>query len=148
LASYGAGCTGPGGALTLGASNLPWTRNKTQNPGSTVFETVTSGMGPFSIGVGIVGLSQIAPGAFPLVNLTGTVPGPGAGCDLLASLDILTAVVPTAGVATMPLDLGDLALDPTLQDLPFYVQMADLDFSAGWIGTYTSNGLACKIGVL
>lgn len=148
VASYGAGCNGPGGTLTLSATNLPWTRNQTQNPGPTTFNTTTSGMGPFSIGVGVIGLTQIAPGALPLLALAGSIPGPGVGCDLLTSLDITTVVIPAGGVAAFPITFGDLAADPTLQDLPFYVQMADLDFSAGWVGTYTSNGLACKIGVL
>jgi hypothetical protein len=148
LSSYGTGCTGPGGPLVLSASNLPWTRNQTQNPGSSVFSTSTSGMGPLSIGMAIVGFTQIVPAAVPLISLAGVIPGPGVGCDLLTSLDIMSVVVPTAGVGAFPIDLGDLAVSPTLQDLHFYVQMAELDFSAGWIGTYSSNGLACKVGVL
>jgi hypothetical protein len=53
-----------------------------------------------------------------------------------------------AGTASWGLTLTDLALDPTLQDLQFYLQIADLEFSPGWVSTHTSNGLAMKIGVL
>lgn len=150
VSPYGTGCAGPGGTLTLTADNLPWTRNQSQNPGSSLFSTTTTGLGALSFGFAMVSLGQIAPGAFPInPNLVGILPGPGVGCDLLvASLDITAGLIPVAGAAAYSLDLGDLALDPTLQDLPFYMQMAELDFSAGWVGTYTSNGLACKIGVL
>jgi hypothetical protein len=148
-AAYGSGCTGPGGPLALGTSSLPWTRHQTQNPGPVDFTITASGFGPASLGLAMVSLGQVPPGAFPLSNLTGILPGPGAGCDLLiASLDITTGLLPVAGMADYTLGLGDLALDPTLQDLPFYLQIAELDFSAGWIGTYTTNGLACTIGVL
>jgi len=150
VSSYGTGCTGPGGTLSLTPDNLPWTRNQSQNPGSSLFSTTTLGLGPLSFGFAMVSLGQVAPGAFPInPNLIGILPGPGVGCDLLvASLDITAGLIPVAGAAAFSLDFGDLALDPTLQDLPFYLQVAELDFSAGWVGTYTTNGLAGKIGVL
>ena len=147
--AYGSGCTGPGGFLVYAPDNLPWTRNKTQNNGPTMFGMTVSGLGASSLGLGIVSFGQVPPGVFPLTNLTGILPNPGSGCDLLiASLDIMTTLVPSAGAATFSLDLGDLALDPTLQGLPFYSQVLELDFSAGWIGTFATNGLACTIGVL
>ncbi|HEX5051749.1 MAG TPA: kelch repeat-containing protein [Planctomycetota bacterium] len=146
---YGAGCSGPGGTLVLTADNLPWTRNQTENPGPVTFHTTTTGLGASSVGLAIVSLGQVAPGAFPLTNLTGVVPGPGAGCDLLvSSLDLTAVLIPSGGTATYSLGLGDLAVTPALQDLPLFVQVAELDLSAGWFGTYTSNGLDCKVGVL
>lgn len=148
---YGTGCTGPGGPLVYAANSLPWTRNQSQNPGPSTFSTTVTGIGPNSFAFLMLSLGQIAPGVFPInPNLVGLIPGPGLGCDLLiASLDYSEGLVPVAGSASWGLTLTDLAIDPTLQDLQFYLQMADLEFAGPtWLATHTSNGIAMKIGVL
>jgi hypothetical protein len=39
-----------------------------------------------------------------------------------------------------------IANNPALAGMVFYLQVAELDFSAGWVGTYTTNALRCTIG--
>jgi hypothetical protein len=138
--AYGTGCSGPGGTLSLTTVNLPWS--------GMTFEVAASGLGAASFGLVMLSLGQILPGAFPInPGLLGVVPGPGVGCDLLiASLDYNEGLVPVAGVATWSLPLAPIQLDPTLPGLTFYLQVADLDFSAGWVGTNTTNGLTCTVG--
>jgi len=93
-------------------------------------------------------MGQILPGVFPInPGLVGIVPGPGVGCDLLiASIDYSILSTPAAGVATWALPLAPVQIDPTLPGVTFYLQLADLDFSAGWIGTHLTNGLMCTAG--
>ena len=137
-AAYGATCSGPGGALSLVADNAPWTER--------TFQATATGFGPFSLGFAMVSLGQLNPGA-PLGVLP--LPGPGAGCELgVASLDITAGLIPVAGAAQFFLSLPSAQIDPTLPGLNFYLQVAELDFSAGWVGTYTTNSLACEIGAL
>jgi hypothetical protein len=138
IAPYGVGCTGPGGTLALVPDNLPWT--------GTTFSATATGLGPLSFGFAMVSLGQLFPGV-PLVALP--LPGPGVGCELyVASLDITAGLIPVAGAATYALALSSAAVDPTLPGLTFYLQVAELDFSAGWVGTYATNGLTCTIGGL
>jgi hypothetical protein len=141
-APYGTGCTGPGSQLTLTETTAPWTGRS--------FDVTASGFGAFSLGFAMVSLGQVAPGVFPInPNLIGILPGPGVGCDLLiASLDIPGGLIPVAGSATYSLPLSTAEVDPSLPGLVFYLQVAELDFSAGWIGTYTTNGLTCTVGAL
>lgn len=138
--TYGVGCAGPGGALQLQADALPWM--------STTFAATGTGFGAGSLGFAMMSLGQLLPGAFPLhPGLVGIVPGPGVGCDLLvASLGVSSALLPAAGTVHWSLPIGSLPANPTLPGRTFYLQVAELDLSAGWIGTYTTNGLACTIG--
>lgn len=140
--TYGAGCAGPGGLVTLTPNNLPWT--------TRTFEVRADNMGPLSFGLVILSFGQTLPGVFPLVGLTGIVPGPGIGCDLLiASLDI-TAFTNPFGSSTQiyQLPLLDISVDPSGPGLDFFMQVLELDFSAGWIGTYGTNALHCEIGAI
>lgn len=135
---YGTGCTGPGGALTLVADDRPWTER--------TWQCTATGLGPLSFGFAMVSLGQLSPGV-PLPVLP--IPGGGLGCELLvASLDITAGLVPSGGAAAFTLTLPSAQVDPTLPGLAFYVQVAELDFSAGWVGTYATNALACTIGAL
>lgn len=139
--AYGTGCAGPGGTLTL-TSGLPWTTRQ--------FVMQANNLGPLSFGLAIVSFSQVLPGVFPLTNLTGIVPGPGLGCDLLiGSLDI-TAITAPFGSASQSFSLTfpDISIDPSLPGADFFGQILELDFSAGWIGTYATNALACEIGAI
>jgi hypothetical protein len=134
---YGVGCTGPGGPLSLTA-DAPWTERS--------FTATATGLGPLSFGFAIVSLGQLNPGV-PLVALP--LPGPGAGCELgVASLDITAGLIPVAGTAVFTLSMPSAQVDPTLPGLLFYTQIAELDFSAGWVGTYATNSVACVIGSL
>ncbi len=139
--AYGTGCTGPGGTLSL-TSGLPWTTRQ--------FVMQANNLGPLSFGLAIVSFGRVLPGVFPLTNLTGILPGPGLGCDLLiGSLDITGFTAPFPGASqSFSLTFPDISVDPTLPGVDFYVQILDLDFSAGWIGTYATNGLACEIGAI
>lgn len=134
---YGVSCTGPGGLLSLTAE-APWTER--------TFTATATGLGPFSFGFAMVSLGQLFPGVpLPLLPL----PGPGLGCELgIATLDITAGLIPIAGTAVYTLPLPSAQVDPTLPGLAFYVQIAELDFSAGWVGTYATNSVACVIGSL
>lgn len=138
IASYGVGCTGPGGALSLVADSLPWMQD--------TFQVTALGLGPASFGLMMISFSQVQPGALPLnPNLVGILPGPGVGCDLLVgSMDIAGLMAP----ALAPSQSYQLSLapDPTLPGLTFYMQAAELDFSSGWVGTYSTNALTCTVG--
>ncbi len=135
--NYGVGCSGPGGPLALTA-DAPWTER--------TFTATATGLGPFSFGFAMVSLGQLNPGV-PLLALP--LPGPGPGCELgVASLDITQGLIPIAGTAVYTLPLPSAQVDPTLPGLAFYVQVAELDFSAGWVATYATNSVACVIGAL
>ena len=134
---YGAGCIGPGGALSLTA-NLPWTGH--------TFSATATGLGPASLGLSVISFNQLFPGA-PMALLP--IPAGGAGCDLLvATLDLTEILIPAGGVATYNLPLPDLVVDPTLAGLVFYLQVVELDFPAGWVGTYGTNALTCTVGAM
>lgn len=135
---YGIGCTGPGGTLHLTATSLPWL--------GASLETTTSGLGSASVGFAMISTTQTPPGAFPLdPNLVGIVPGPGIGCDLLIGSILLSGPTQPFGASGQSFAVPI----PTAAGLPgltFYMQVAELDFGSGWIGTYTSNALACTMG--
>lgn len=132
--SYGVGCSGPGGQLTLAAGNIPWSM-------STLHVTAF-GFGPTSVGLAMVSVGQALPG-LPLQAMP--VPGPGAGCILgIASLDLI-AVMTSSGAGTRVFQVP-IAIAPTAPGLAFYLQAAELDLNAGWVGTYTTNALTCTVG--
>lgn len=139
---YGAGCTGPGGSLAMTADDLPWN--------GRTFSVTGTGFGANSVGILMLSVNQLLPGVFPInPGLIGLVPGPGIGCDLLlGTLDYSQGVLPTAGTASWSLPLADFATDPTLPGVAFYVQFTELDFFPSWIGTYTTNAIACTVGAL
>lgn len=139
--AYGAGCAGPGGTTSL-TGTLPWTARQ--------FVMQANNLGPLSFGLVMISFTQVAPGVIPLTNLTGILPGPGVGCDfLIGSLDITDLTTPFgSGTQTFTLNLPDISIDPTLPGADFFVQILELDFSAGWIATYSTNGLACEAGAI
>ena len=55
-------------------------------------------------------------------------------------------MIPVGGNGTFNLPIPSGQGNPTLLGLTFYMQVAEFDFSAGWIGTFTTNALACTIG--
>jgi hypothetical protein len=135
--SYGAGCNG----LTLTADDLPWT-NRT-------FTVTATGFGPLSFGLMTIGIGvsgKVDPGV-PL-GFAG-VPGPGVGCNIHTSVTLLELMSPPlATTQTYSIPVPDISVDPTWVGLEIHMQAADLDFTAGWVGTYTSNGLTAIFGAL
>ncbi|MFK7741787.1 MAG: kelch repeat-containing protein [Planctomycetota bacterium] len=131
--SYGSSCTGPGGALTLAADNLPWTER--------TFSATCTNLGTGSLALGVFGTSMQSTPLSPLL------PQAGAGCLLLNDAAVLTGPsVVTTGEATVTLPIP---ADPMLAGLNVQVQVAELVFTgAGWTGLHTSNGLDLTIGAL
>ena len=134
VTSYGAGCTGPGGALTLAPNGLPWT-NRTWTGTCTT-------LGPVSLALGVWG---VATASTPL-NLV--FPFAGSGCNLLNTADqLLGPDVPVAGAVTLALPVPNT---PALAGYQLHAQVAELQFDLAfnWIGLFTSNGLTLTIGAL
>jgi hypothetical protein len=131
--SYGAGCTGPGGALLLTADNLPWS-------GRTFLATAT-GFGPVSIGLGVIG---VATASLPLPLL---LPQGGAGCTLLNTADVLVTLLPTAGSAqvALPISAGTALAGATLN---FQVAEMEFDLAFNWLGLFSTNGITISVGAL
>lgn len=132
--SYGAGCTGPGGALTLASNGLPWTDR-------TWTGTCTT-LGPVSLALGVWGVAQ----ASTPLNLV--FPFAGSGCNLLNTADqLLGPDVPVAGAVTLALPVPNT---PALAGYQLHAQVAELQFDLAfnWIGLFTSNGLTLTIGAL
>lgn len=131
--SYGSGCTGSGGPNVLTVQALPWI-------GST-FEARATGMPASAFVFVITGLSQVS---VPIsLLLAEGLPG----CDLLAALDILGAVLPNAGTATAHFPLADTM---SLAGVVFHQQLVPFELGpAGDIVAITAtNGLTLTIGAL
>lgn len=133
-ATYGAGCTGPGGALTLTSNGRPWTNRTWSGSCST--------LGPLSLSLGVWGVAQ----ASTPLNLV--FPFAGAGCDLLNTADQLIGPgVPLGGTVDVSLPIPDA---PALAGFQLNVQVAELQFDLAfnWVGLFTSNGLTLTLGAL
>lgn len=134
VASYGAGCTGPGGALSLSSAELPWT-GRTWNANCST-------LGPASLGLVALGLTQAS---LPLIAV---FPFAGAGCDLLNSGDLLVGpVIPVGGAVGVAVPVPN---DASIAGTVLHAQVAELEFDAflNWVGVYTSNGLTITVGAL
>lgn len=131
--SYGAGCTGPGGALTLVANNRPWT--------GRTFTATGSGIGPTSLGLGVIGFGATS---LPLIAV---LPYAGLGCDLLTNLDFTAGLLPFAGQVQVALPLPQTA---SLAGATLYFQVAELQFDllGDIVGLFTTNGVSATIGAL
>ncbi|HEX5052564.1 MAG TPA: kelch repeat-containing protein [Planctomycetota bacterium] len=132
--SYGAGCTGPGGLLSLTTSELPWT--------GRTWTATSANLGPLSLGVELWGFASAA------LPLNAVLPISPVGCTLLDTAAIIRGpFVPAAGSVTTSLSIPN---DPSLAGSQLYLQMAEMEFDAGfnWVGLYSSNGLALQVGAL
>ncbi|MBL8751763.1 MAG: hypothetical protein JNK15_00575 [Planctomycetes bacterium] len=131
--SYGAGCNGVGGPMVLTADNAPWT--------GRTFSATSTGFGPLSFCLGVVGLTQVS------IPMVAVLPVGGLGCDVLANPDLMVAVLPTAGSAQITFPLPNT---PSLGGLSLYFQAAELAFDLGGniVGLSGSNGLTATIGAL
>lgn len=132
--TVGAGCTGPGGQLTLTANGAPWT-------GRTWTATCTN-LGPLSLAMQLWGFNAAA---FPLSVVFPIAP---LGCDLLNTADLLLGPDPVVGgQTTVSLPIPS---SPSLAGATLHVQIAEmeLDLAFNWVGLYTSNGIGLTVGAL
>lgn len=131
--SYGTSCAGVGGPMVLTADNAPWT--------GRTFSATSTGFGPLSLGLGVIGASPIA------IPMIAVLPVGVLGCDALANPDLLVALLPVAGSAQITFPLPNT---PALGGLPLYFQAAELGFDL--LGNITSlsgsNGLTATIGAM
>lgn len=132
--AYGAGCTGPGGALSLTSNSNPWT--------DRTWSAVGSGYGPSSAGYFVVGLATAA------LPLSTVFPQAGLGCDLLNTTDVMsTFLFPVGGQVSVGITIPN---DRIFAGVQIHAQVAELEFDAqaNWVGLFTSNGLTLTIGAL
>lgn len=132
--SYGAGCAGPGGTLSLTANGLPWT-NRTWTGTCTT-------TGPTSLTLAVWGATTSS------LPLAAVLPIAGPGCLLLNSADALLGPdVPVGGAVTVALPVPN---NPALAGFQLHVQVAELAFDPTfqWTGLFTSNGITLGLGVL
>lgn len=132
--SYGAGCAGPGGTLSLASNSAPWTERTWTGTGS--------GFGPNSLAFFVVGLNTAA------LPLNSVFPQGGTGCDLLNTTDVLTSFAfPVGGQVGVAISIPN---DRVFAGLPIHAQVAELEFDllGNWVGLFTSNGLTLTIGAL
>jgi hypothetical protein len=132
--SYGLGCTGPGGALSLVSGSNPWTER--------TWSGTASGFGPNSLAFFVVGLATSA------IPLNALFPQGGLGCDLLNTTDVLTSFLFPAG-GQVGVSIG-IPSDRVFAGLTIHAQVAELQFdlASNWIGLFTTNGLSLTIGAL
>lgn len=129
--SYGTSCTGAIGDSLI-ATSLPW-------EGGTYRARNTVGLPPNWLVISVLGF---APLSVPLATL---VPQGMPGCNLLASLDRLDLVVPTAGVAEV---LIPVVSTPSLLGGAVYHQLVGVGFDpSGAISWFVgTNGLEVRVG--
>jgi hypothetical protein len=131
--SYGAGCIGSGGLMSLTADNLPWT--------GRTFSATAAGFPANGFGAGIIGFSTAAT---PLSSLH---PAGGVGCDLLVSPDVSILLLPVAGSATLSIGMPDA---PAFAGIVMNAQALCLEFGpfVNLTAITSSNALAISIGAL
>lgn len=132
--AYGAGCSGPGGALSLVSNSSPWTERTWTGTGT--------GFGPNSLAFFVVGLTTTA------LPLNSVFVQAGVGCDLLNTTDVLTSFLfPVGGQVGVGITIPN---DRVFAGLPIHAQVAELEFDllGNWVGLFTSNGLTLTIGAL
>ncbi|MFY9341703.1 MAG: hypothetical protein WAT39_04395 [Planctomycetota bacterium] len=132
-ATYGSGCAGGAGAVTLQALNQPWV-------GAT-YRTRCSGVAANAIGIEVLGLSAVQQ---PLQSVH---PFAGGNCSLLAAPDLLRVWLSTAGTIDAALPLPR---DPILVGATLYQQMLVAEPNAALTITrvVSSNGIEVRIGSL
>lgn len=132
VVSYGSACTGPQGPLDLAATKAPYA-------GTTAIATC-QGLSSQALQFTVFGFTPIAT---PLSSL---LPAGVAGCDLLASPDVLVPLAVGNGVGRQSLAIPALA---TLVGQTYVQQVVRLDLTAGggvFASVAGSNGLALTIG--
>lgn len=130
--AIGVGCVGSGGANALSAITLPWL-------GST-FRATATGMPSLAFVLAVTGFAPVS------IPLNAILPQGVAGCDLLASPDLIDVSLPAGGVTQTQVVLPNTF---ALASLQFYHQVVVLEVDLGLnITAITStNGLALTMGV-
>jgi trimeric autotransporter adhesin len=131
--SYGAGCSGAGGANTLVATELPWL-------GGT-YRGLATGMPSLGFAVTVTGL---APLALPIAAI---LPQGLPGCSALVTPDVLDLAIPTGGLVTTQLAIPNTA---SLVGAQVRQQVAPFETNLGGAVTAitSTNALLITIGVL
>ena len=129
--AFGAGCVGSGGMNTLSAASMP--------VAGTTFVANAGGMPPLGVAMAVFGFQTIA------VPMTSLFLQGVAGCDLLASPDILDVVLPAGGAAQSSIALPN---NPALAGQVFHHQVVAIETNAGLAFTSitSTNGLTLTIG--
>lgn len=127
--TYGAGCSGSAGPVTLAAHSLPWT-------GST-FTGVAHGMAPLSLALHVVGVGAV----------TQPLPLGAPGCGLFVAPILSDVLFPTGGLVSTPLTIPNTA---TLAGAQLRTQVVglELDSSLALLRTTSTNALLLTIGAL
>jgi len=132
VVSYGSACTGPQGPLDLASTKAPYA-------GTTAIATC-QGLSNQALQFTVFGLTPIAT---PLSSL---LPTGLAGCDLLASPDVLVPLAVSNGVGRQSLAIPAVF---ALVGQTYVQQVVRLDIAAGsgvFASVAGSNGLALTIG--
>lgn len=131
--SYGQGCNGNSGLLTLTATGRPWIGGAWQSRCNRV--------SPTGIGIELLGAQ---PTHAPLASLH---PAGGAGCLLLANPDVLQLRLPQNGVIDTRIQLAN---EPALVGMRLHQQFVVGEVTTGLLITSlaSSNALALVVGVL
>jgi len=136
--SYGAGCSGSGGLLTLAPQNAPWLGD--------VFQIQASNLAPSSLAFLVAGFSNTSWAAGPLPTpLSNLHPAGGSGCDLLASNEAVILLANSGGMASGSFGLPLL---PGLAGFQLYQQILEIELAGGGsiASINASNGLELTIG--
>jgi len=130
-APYGQGCAATAGPLVLTPTSLPWIG------GSYRADTTTLANGALALEVFGFAAAQLA--------LATVLPFAGAGCDLLATPDVLGFATVAAGRAESRLDLPN---DPALLQAELRHQVLVLEAPGGALQLASSNAALLTIGGL
>lgn len=133
--TYGTGCSGAGGLMSLAADSRPWT-------GRTVTLTASGfATSPAGLGFGVVGFSATS------VPLSTLFPLAGATCDLLVNQVSTLLLVPSAGTASWQITVPTTT---SLAGLPVKAQALGLEFdsSLNITSLVSSNGVGLVVGAL
>ena len=131
---YGAGCSGPGGALALTTNSTPWT-GRTWTASCSTLAPTSFGLLVWGLGTQSLPLGLVLPGVG------------GVGCDLLNTAEsLLGPEFPIAGTLGVSLAVPPT---PTLSGAQLHLQVAELEFTfLGLTGVWTSNGISITVGAL
>jgi trimeric autotransporter adhesin len=131
--SYGAGCSGTGGANTLVATELPWL-------GGT-YRGLATGMPPLGFVVTATGFQALA------LPIAAILPQGLPGCSALVTPDLLELAIPSAGRVAVQLAIPNT---PSLVGAQLRQQVAPFETEVGGAVTAvtSTNALLLTIGVL
>ncbi len=123
-------CVRPGSPLSASTPVLPWLGGTMRTQAKTFA----------SAGVAIF-VTGLAPASLPLALVD---PSAGPGCDLLVTPDFVDIILPTNGVASLPLAVPDV---PILIGAAMRQQVVEVVLGpTSLLGVYASNALDLTIG--